>query len=979
MKLRLLGVMGLLAAIAAGVLLVLGSWGGAGARSERASAACQQAGGEEGDAAGKQAAESDRKGRAVKPPPKDVNPVCGGRAVDAVSAARFDAELATRIGSSADGYAAAVGARDRLASRGPRVPGGSSRWQPAGQGPLIANNPKYPIIATEGYGKLAGRVGSFAYDSSRGRLYAAASQGGVWESLDLGASWRSIGEGLPTQVVGAVGYSSAGGGRVIAATGDNAFGAYTYGGLGIFTSGNEGRTWMRARGIPNGALGFKIAVDPTNPSVVFAATGLGLYRSGDGGRSFVNVVLPTGRCAGNSLQQDCFLANVVTDVVVQAPDHFGHSGGAVLAAVGWRSGAQSNADGSPESPANGLYSSTTGLPATFERLAMPGFAPQSRIGRTALGVATGPEQNHGFVYAEVQDVRLFNSQKLLGLDLPSLPDPLGLGINLTKTPTVLNGIYVSSNFGRSWRQMADSTTFLLPINGSTQTTDLGFELLGGYGPGVQAWYNEWIEPDPTRQYHGVPTRVLTGLEELWQNTATNQPANGFQLFRALTQYNGIKTPDCLLQLLQQIICDNLAQPSVRAVHPDQHAGIWIPRPGGGVTLVIGNDGGAYRQEVRAGQELTVAGFGEGAQTGFQTLEPYGVAMAKDGTIYAGLQDNGNLKITPDQSQNETLGGDGIFVAVDPSNSKVAYDTLPGGNVFVTTDGGQSWRIASPTAITNPPFYTPLVMDPLGANHLMTGGRQVLDSIAGPNTGKSSNGVTIDPATDWRQVFDLGTRQSPGDANAAGSTPGNAENQVSALAIRGAAEYVGYCGDCDPVRDNALFGSGIATNVGGSAPPAAGSPSGWHIAPAHGLPHRIITSVAIDPLNTRHIFVTLGSSTLRPYVPPGALGNDGVSATAGAVYESVDAGATFVSRQANLPNIGAAWVAFHRRQLVVANTVGVFASTTNIRPFKLTRLRYGILGKGLPHVAVFSLAFSPANPDLMIAATFGRGVWKYRFR
>jgi hypothetical protein len=299
-------------------------------------------------------------------------------------------------------------------------------------------------------------------------------------------------------------------------------------------------------------------------------------------------------------------------------------------------------------------------------------------------------------------------------------------------------------------------------------------------------------------------------------------------------------------------------------------------------------------------------------------------------------------------------------------------------VFVTTDGGKSWRVASPTAITNPPFYTPLSMDPLNASHITTGGRQVLDSTSGPNTAKSSNGVTIDPGSDWQLVFDLGTRLSPGDPNATGSGAANPENQVSSIATRGAAEYVGYCGDCDPVRDNALFGSGIATNVGGSASPAAGSPSGWHIAAARGLPHRIITSVAIDPINTRHIFVTLGSSTLRPYVPPGALGNDGVALHAGEVYESFDAGNSFISRQGNLPNIGASWVAFHRRQLVVANGVGVFASTTNVSASRPRALRYGVLGKGLPHAPVFSLTFSPANPDLMVAATFGRGVWTYRF-
>src|SRR5690349_24050997 len=48
--------------------------------------------------------------------------------------------------------------------------------------------------------------------------------------------------------------------------------------------------------------GFKAAVDPTNPKVVYAATGAGLFRSSNGGRSFANVKLPTGPCAGKGLR-----------------------------------------------------------------------------------------------------------------------------------------------------------------------------------------------------------------------------------------------------------------------------------------------------------------------------------------------------------------------------------------------------------------------------------------------------------------------------------------------------------------------------------------------------------------------------------------------------------------------------------------------------------------------------------------------------
>ena len=252
----------------------------------------------------------------------------------------------------------------------------------------MADSPKYPLSAAAGYGDLSGRVTAFASDPVRHRVFATASQGGVWQSDDLGASWHVISTGLPVQILGAIGYSPAGTGQqgtIIAATGDNAFGGYTFGGVGTYWSSDDGRSWHRAAGIPDGALSFKVAVDPGNPAVVYVASGYGLYRSADAGRSYQNVVLPTGRCAGNSTLRDCFLANMVTDVVVQAPDHYGHKGGAVLAAVGWRGGDAPNLDGSPQSAANGLYASPTGQPGTFTRLSVPGFTPPGRIGRIALG------------------------------------------------------------------------------------------------------------------------------------------------------------------------------------------------------------------------------------------------------------------------------------------------------------------------------------------------------------------------------------------------------------------------------------------------------------------------------------------------------------------------------------------------------------------------------------------------------------------
>jgi len=916
-----------------------------------------------------------------------------GRACIAVKHPETAAELARaagglgeRLGTNEPGaYAAALSERARIARSTPSVPGGGARWQPVGRTPLLVNDPKYPNTFGDGFVFQAGRISDYAYDPAHRRLLAAVASGGIYQSTDLGRSWRSIGDRLPSQSVGSVGYTPAGRGTVVALTGDNAFGGYTYAGVGAYYSTDDGRSWHRARGVPNGALGFKVAVDPTDARRVYLATGLGLYRSTDAGRSYRNVDLPTGRCHGDSFAKDCFLANIVTDVVVQAPDSFGHRGGAVLAAVGWRSGAFKNADGSPQAPANGLYRSEGGAPGSFQNLDenANGFARQPNVGRTELGAADGPGQNHGYVYAVVQDAVLFSRGTVEGLDVGGADgDPAGTGIDPTKTPTYLNGVYVSSDFGRTWTQMAGREQFQSPATGSTLAQLQGL----GFGPGIQAWYDEWIKPDPTRQVGGVPTRLDLGLEEIYENRLTSTPQNGRSDFKAIGPYNA-NGGACLLVVASPACAQaRSTDPSNTTTHPDQHAGVFVPDGRGGVTLAVGNDGGAYVQHTGAGQENSQRGFGPGAQDGFHTLLPYGVAVARDGVVYAGLQDNGEDRIDRAGRQNEVFGGDGIFTVVDPRNSSTVYEETPQAGIRVSTDGGVDFKEIGPQ-VANASFYSPLLMDPLSAKHIVSGGRQVVESTAGTD----NNGNTSDAADhqagdpEWVRVFDLGTRRHPGrapDSDPVSGRPtiekGDVENQVSAEAVRGAAVYAGFCGDCDPVRDHISFARGLATNVGGRGRPASLSASGWHIARAKGLPSRLITSVTVDPGDVRTIYVTLGSSSLRPYAPPGALGPDGLSTRSGSVYESTDAGASFRDISGNLPRIGAAWTVLRGRQLLVADTVGVFASTTGVSARRARAPRYAVLGRGLPAAPVFSMALKPSDPRTLFVASLGRGVYSYRF-
>ncbi|MEA3019921.1 MAG: hypothetical protein QOI47_1445 [Actinomycetota bacterium] len=867
-----------------------------------------------------------------------------------------------RLGSEADASLASASAqRARLAasSTSASIAGARGTWTPYGHGPLLGNDPTYPATLGDGFGKMAGRINDLVYVPQTSKLYAAVAQGGLWESTDVGAHWKPIADNLPVQSTGSVAYTPAGGGTLVVVTGDMAF-SNDYAGVGTFWSTDDGASWHKAAGAPDGALAFRVVVDPTSASTVYVATGKGLYRSTDAARTFTNVDLPTGACHGHSEAHGCFFANMVTDVAVQATDTLGHKGGAVVAAVGWRAGRLPNFDGTPQAPANGLYRSTTGAPGTFGMVPdSAGFTPSARAGRIALGATTGPAQDSRDLYAVAQDAVLFAGQTTTGgeQDIP-----------LVGTPSVLDAIYVSPDFGASWTVMETRQEMIADVsNGSSlsQLTALGI------GPGYQATYNEFIKPDPTRQSAtGVPTRVSLGLEEVWQNAIPSIPQDGHTRFQVIGSYTA-SGGACLVVPEQ---CGTVQQVAPHTTtHPDQHGIAWVPDGSGGVTLVVGNDGGAYRQHAASGSELTQLGWGDGANIGFETLLPYGAAMAKDGTVYAGLQDNGQLKILPNGEQHTVYVGDGTFALVDPNRSNIAYDELPNAGINVTTDGGSTWTSMDPS-VKSADFVAPMVMDGADAKHLLAAGRDIAETTSGATT-TTCRPVASDPTsctpsdTDWKYVFDLGTHNHPGDANAVESDT-DAPNIAVAAALDGDRAFIGFCGDCDPVKLHRRFHTGFATNVGGSKPPKKGTSDGWHIAAAAGLPGRTITSVVADPLNPATVYVTLGASAARYFSPIGSLGEDTSAVGSGHVYKSTDAGQTFHDISGDLPDVQATWALLRGQQLIVGTAIGTFTSAGDDGG------HYGLLGTGIPPVAVYQLSFKPGDDTTIVAATYGRGVWTY---
>lgn len=929
------------------------------------------------------------------------------------------------MGYAPGAFAAAV--RERSQMTPGSVPGTSGTGSLYGRGPLIVNDERFDEVNGLGLVENSGRIDDFAWDPQRDRLYAAVGTGGIWFTDDVGnpnhipakptqsLHWRNANGNLPTTITGAVAWTPARTGTLLALTGDPTFGSNAFTGIGAYWSSNEGRTWHRATGVPNGGLGFRLAVDPAAPWRIYAATQLGLFRSTDGGRTYRNVKLPTGKvepdgksCAGaTNLQKrpECALANVVTDVVVVKPGGEGtttekHT---VVAAVGWRGGNRVNktdlgqGNETVQSPRNGIYRSATGEPGTFKKLQTTGFADdpinrgsQKNIGRIELGAAVGPDQKHDYLYAIVQDAELLNEGGVLGIDVPDasenediVTEPLGT--------TVLNGIYVSEDFGQSWTQMASGTEIAGdPTSGSAL---IGTGQALGFQPGVQAWYNLHIRPDPTKTdpLTGAPTRLVFGLEEVWANehnpvTGDGQPLIGKTKFRVVGKY--FAGESCLLLTLGLPACPTDREPTDPdnlTTHPDQHTAIWIQDKTipDKLQLVVGNDGGAYRYRFESDddEELDNTHWYEGDNNGFATLLPYFASVAKDGTVWAGLQDNGNMLVSPKtRKQFETYGGDGFYTAVDPNDSNTSYEEYVFGAMSVTEDGGRSWRSIDPE-LTAAKFNNPFAMDPYDAEHLVTAGREVVETLEGPGTASGTG-----EGNQWIKVFDLGTKTQHGDPDAVASTD-DPNNSMTAVDVVGDNVYVAYCGNCDTLNKrrplDRLFTNGIATNVGGAEAPEAGTSKGWHHFrrfnteepnKMYGLPNRYVTSIAVDPKRPSRVFAALGGYTRR-WLPAGAVGDENLDIGTGHLYRSTDAGKHWKDVSGNLPDVPATWIEIRGGQLLVGTDLGAFAS--NMRGKSSDSPRFAPL-EDIPTVPISSIQLQPGSAKRAVIATYGRGVWTYDF-
>jgi hypothetical protein len=810
-------------------------------------------------------------------------------------------------------------------------------------------------VVTPNFGLVTGRVSSLALDPSDAtgnRLYIGTTGGGVWSSSNAGTSTTSaiafspltdnlaaLGGAAGSSIsIGALTVQPGQTGVILAGTGDPNDSLDSYYGAGILRSTDSGNTWeliadtddtgqqlgsFNSTFVGNGFAGF--AWSTLNPQLVVAAVSQALEGE------LVGSSLVKNNFAGLYYSADSgvtwHLASIIDGpgAFVQGPAHLPPPGGNAATAVVW------NAARNLFFAAvryHGYYQSADGLNWT-RMAAQPGGAELSTTICPSRPGAIG-----SIACPIFRGVLAVNPQS--GDTFAWTVDRNGQDQGLWQDQCAISGLSCSNasiTFAQQW-----------------STTDLEANTLEGAATIPDGVYNLALAAVPSQQ----DTLLLAGANDLWKCSLT----------MGCVWRNTTNSTTCMS-----------AQ-----VGGNQHALAWSPA--NPLEVFVGNDSGLWRSTDAIGETGSMCSATDASH--FQNLNGSLGSLAEvqslpsvirsPYTLLAGLGINGTAGVKAGAATTDwpqVLAGYGGPVAINPRFYNDWYINDQAGVAIylcsLVTPCSPSDFGTSPVVDNadvggdgdSMPVPAPFLVDPLNASDLLIGTCRMWRGPASSAAWSSANAIS--------PILDSG---------AAGvSCNGDALIRSIAAALLPNGNEIIYVG----MYGSAYNGGNLPGHIFSATFNAiTGEPSAWTDLTSNPVVNASepfnafgfdISSISIDPHDA-------SDNTLYATVEGMAVFGDEVRI----IYRTTDGGATWTDITANLPLAPASSVVVDPQSantIYISTDAGVFFTTEVANCAKSLLNCWSDFGIGLPGAPVVALSATPltVSPAMLVAATYGRGIWQ----
>lgn len=400
------------------------------------------------------------------------------------------------------------------------------------------NAMKWRMIGPHRGGRTVGAVG---VPQQPNVFYVGVNNGGVWKTTDYGRTWKPIFDDQPTGSVGDIAVAPSNPNVLYAASGEGIQRPDLSIGDGVYKSTDAGKTWTNT-GLRDGQQIGGIAIDPTNEERVFVAVlghpygpneERGVYRTDNGGKTWEKVLYKNEDTGAVQVMPDPKDPKIVYAVLWAARQG------------PWENGAWQGAE-------SGLYKSTDGG-AIWKKLTvgLPTFA--QGLGRIGLGISpSDPNRLYATVDAD-ENGGIYRSDDAGNSWYLTNPDPRlwGRGSDFAeikvdpKNPDVVYSANVvawkSTDGGKNWSAFRGAPggddyhrIWINPDNPNIIliAADQGAIITVNGGETFSSWYNQ-----PTAQFYHVitdnafPYNVYGGQQESGSVGITSRGNDGQITFR----------------------------------------------------------------------------------------------------------------------------------------------------------------------------------------------------------------------------------------------------------------------------------------------------------------------------------------------------------------------------------------------------------------------------------------------------------------